>query len=106
MTDFTFNINDFPYAGTAMICENEAEVEIFLNYLDSVGRRWSSGHSYLDLSNYKAGRIAYYFNQGLYDNDWYAIQKVIKEGHALYFRDFLCSDENYSFLVSISDIFK
>ncbi len=106
MADFTFNIDDFPDLGTAMICENESEVEVFLDYLDSVGRRWRSGSSYLDLSNYNSGRIAYYFNKGLYDDDWYVIQEDVKEGHALYFRDFLCSDENYSFPVSISDIFK
>lgn len=105
MTDFTFNIDDFPDIRTAMICENESEVEVFLNYLDSVGRRWRSGFSYSDLSNYKAGRIAYYFNDGCYDNDWFVIQEVIEEGHALFFRDFLYSNEDCSFAVSIADIF-
>lgn len=33
---------------TVMYCENEQEGAIFQEYLDSVGRRWAGGYSYLD----------------------------------------------------------
>lgn len=32
----------------AMRCRDRKEAEIFLTYLDSLGRRWNGGRSYLD----------------------------------------------------------
>lgn len=46
-----FNFDDYRGRGKryAMCCRNRAEAEVFLTYLDSLGKRWSSGRSYLDL---------------------------------------------------------
>ena len=50
---------------TAMHCKTEEEAQIFLDYLDSVGKRWSSGDSYLDKTLWEyGGQTCYYFNQG------------------------------------------
>ena len=46
-----FDFDDYCGRGKryAMRCRNRAEAEVFLTYLDSLGKHWSSGHSYLNL---------------------------------------------------------
>ena len=36
-----------------MYCKTEDEAKDFCNYLDSIGRRWSSGESYKDKTYFK-----------------------------------------------------
>lgn len=42
-----FDIKNYG-SSTVMYCENEQEGAIFQEYLDSVGRRWAGGFSYLN----------------------------------------------------------
>lgn len=62
-----FNIND--YKGKyAMHCKTEEEAKIFCRYLDSVGRKWGDGDSYMSMTNWDVyGPDTYYdFNDGAY----------------------------------------
>lgn len=62
-----FNIND--YKGKyAMHCKTEEEAKIFCRYLDSVGRKWSDGDSYMSMTKWDVyGPDTYYdFNDGTY----------------------------------------
>lgn len=71
----------------AMHCATEKEATIFLKYLDSIGRKWTSGKKYTDQTYFYEERenTTYAFNQGLYGGfDWF-----IKEGcKVLEFTDF------------------
>ena len=63
-----FNFDDYRGRGKqyAMRCRNREEAEIFLTYLDSLGKRWSSGRSYLDLKySWSPFTPCYIFKQGL-----------------------------------------
>lgn len=68
-----FNIDD--YKGRyVMHCKTEEEAKDFLSYLDSVGREWDSGDSYLSHTNwngYKSDTV-YFFNRNTYENIQYA----------------------------------
>ena len=68
-----FNIND--YKGEyAMHCKTEEEANSFCTYLNSVGREWCTGSSYLDCTNYHCYKedTAYAFNSGTFgDTDYY-----------------------------------
>lgn len=46
-----FNINKY-MGNYAMHCKTEEEAKIFLRYLDSVGRRWADGTSYMSMTNW------------------------------------------------------
>jgi len=46
-----FNINKY-LGNYAMHCKTEEEAKIFLRYLDSVGRRWADGTSYMSMTNW------------------------------------------------------
>lgn len=81
-----FDAND--YKGRyAMHCATEKEANIFLEYLDSIGRKWSSSKKYTDENyfyNYYEN-TTYDFNQSCYGSfDWF-----IEEGYEiLEFTDF------------------
>ena len=68
-----FNINE--YEGKfVMHCKTEEEAKDFCQYLDSVGRKWCSGDSYIGHTAYKwyEEKTAYNFNEGFYcDTDYY-----------------------------------
>ena len=62
-----FNIKDYE-GNYAMHCKTKEEAEDFCKYLDSIGRKWSSGHSYAELTewnDYKE-KTCYSFNYGYY----------------------------------------
>lgn len=62
-----FNIND--YNGKyAMHCKTEEEAKIFCRYLDSVGRKWVNGDSYMSITNWDNYdyNTCYGFNDGTY----------------------------------------
>lgn len=62
-----FDINK--YKGKyVMYCKTEKEAKDFCNYLDSIGRRWSSGESYKDKTYFKTNcnGICYNFNDGVF----------------------------------------
>lgn len=68
-----FNIED--YKGKyVMHCKTEEEARDFLTYLNSIGKRWCSGTSYLDNTSYDVygSQTAYYFNRDEFSNVlWY-----------------------------------
>jgi hypothetical protein len=75
-----FNIDDYK-GNYAMHCKTEKEAEDFYKYLDSVGKRWSSGDRYTELNywdDYKE-ETCYGFNEGMfgplsfYKDDGYTI---------------------------------
>lgn len=50
----------------AMRCRNRAEAEVFLKHLDSLGKHWHSGRSYLDLDfGWDPSHPCYIFREGL-----------------------------------------
>lgn len=62
-----FNINKYE-GNYAMHCKTEEEAKIFCRYLDSVGRRWGCGHSYISMTNWDdyGPNTCYSFNSGTY----------------------------------------
>ena len=83
-----FDINRYTDKRCAMVCRNEQEAVAFTRYLDSIGRRWLSGKSYLAETHYSTiGGVekAYYFNQGTHGIPF-------ETDAILYFNDFLWDD--------------
>jgi hypothetical protein len=62
-----FNINKY-MGNYAMHCKTEEEAKIFCRYLDSVGRRWADGTSYMSMTNWDDydPDTCYDFNDGTY----------------------------------------
>lgn len=62
-----FDINNYP-GKYVMRCRTEEEARDFCNYLHSIGRKWSTGESYLERTHYYTYgcNTAYNFNQGSY----------------------------------------
>lgn len=66
-----FNINKYE-GNYAMHCKTEEEAKIFCRYLDSVGRRWADGTSYMSMTNWNYGPdTCYTFNSGTYCDKTY-----------------------------------
>lgn len=64
-----FNIDDYPGNYVMHLATPEESID-FSRVLDGLGKKWVSGHSYLELSywdDYKHN-ICYSFNAGMYDN--------------------------------------
>ena len=62
-----FDINN--YKGRyVMHCKTEAEAREFCNYLHSIGRKWDTRESYLDLTDWTTYKehTVYYFNEGMF----------------------------------------
>lgn len=68
-----------------MLCKTEDEAMTFCNYLDSLGKRWSSFESYTEKTYWDNRPIVYYFNR-----DTYRPLELIHESHniILTFSDF------------------
>lgn len=71
-----FNINKYE-GNYAMHCKTEEEAKIFCRYLDSVGRRWGSGHSYISMTNWDdyGPNTCYSFNSGTYCDKIYYLTR-------------------------------
>lgn len=73
-----FNLDN--YKGKyAMHCKTEEEAKDFCKYLHEHGRRWESGASYVDNTNWKKYKenTAYHFNVGGYGHiNWYSKETV------------------------------
>lgn len=67
-----FNINKY-MGNYAMHCKTEEEAKIFLRYLDSVGRKWVNGTSYMSMTNWNVHGhdTCYDFNGGTYCDKTY-----------------------------------
>lgn len=67
-----FNINDYP-GNYVMHCKTEEEDRSFREYLHSVGRKWSSGNSYLTKTYWNVNReyTCYRFNSDEYGDIHY-----------------------------------
>ena len=67
-----FNINDYP-GKYAMHCKTEEEAKDFCRVLHEAGRKWCTGVSYLENTNWSntlyGTRIYYNFNRGMYASD-------------------------------------
>lgn len=63
-----FNIDDFSNDTYVMHCNTEEKAEVFLKYLDSIGRKWRNGVSYLAVNEWDVygDYTVYYFNIGMY----------------------------------------
>lgn len=65
-----FDIKNFNYCHTCMLCDTPTKAEIFAEYLDSLGLTYSSGCSYSDKGVLKRAisrfdtRLCFYFNYG------------------------------------------
>lgn len=70
-----FNINKYE-GNYAMHCKTEEEAKIFCRYLDSVGRRWADGTSYMSMTNWNYGPdTCYTFNSGTYCKKTYFLTR-------------------------------
>ena len=67
-----FNIDKY-MGNYAMHCKTEEEAKIFLRYLDSVGRKWVDGTSYMSMTNWSVHGpdTCYDFYDGTYCNKTY-----------------------------------
>jgi hypothetical protein len=70
-----FDIKEYEHLGgdVAMRCQTFESAIIFLEYLDSVGKRWCSGHSYNKVDRWGDYEedTCYFFNIGEFcDLDW------------------------------------
>lgn len=67
-----FNINKY-LGNYAMHCKTEEEAKIFLRYLDSVGRKWVDGTSYMSMTKWDdyGPDTCYDFYNGTYCNKTY-----------------------------------
>ena len=68
-----FDINNYK-GNYAMHCKTEEEAKDFCAYLHSIGKRWGSGDSYLDITYWKMYRkdTVYFFNNDSYGDVEYA----------------------------------
>lgn len=85
-----FDINNFPGEDYMMVCKTREQSEIFRRYLDSIGKRWRSGDSYifLDYDDSTIGKgiaIGYFF----YKNSKKNLDECYEHTeYSLYFDDF------------------
>ena len=66
MLEISFPIQSFTDLNIGMLCATEEEAEVFLSFLDSVGRRWSDGGSYKENYRWRGAETVYFFNKGTY----------------------------------------
>lgn len=81
-----FDIRDYK-GRCVMHCKTEDEAKVFCKYLDSIGRKWRSGASYLLHVGWDAykDQICYDFNSGRHSNKTFYKRKEYK---ILEFSDF------------------
>lgn len=65
-----FNHEDYRSKNVVMHCETEEEYNLFSEYLDSIGKKWSSRSRYITSSRFSEYKenTCFYFNEGLYGN--------------------------------------
>lgn len=89
-----FDINKYTDPLYVMVCRSEQEAIVFTRFLDSVGRTWRGGGSYI-AKHYYDGKIwdeiAYFFNQGMYGG-YRTIRDARERGLALYYDNFSWGD--------------
>ena len=64
-----FDIKDYP-GDVAMHCDTEEKAKVFCRYLDSIGKRWCGGNSYLEKTYWDVYKTdaCYAFNEGAYQD--------------------------------------
>ena len=85
-----FNINDYE-GNYVMHCNTEEKANVFCKYLDSVGKKWNNGDSYLKVNEWEHYEedTCYNFNYGRFcDYNYYCNYYIILE-----FNDFDWSEE-------------
>lgn len=99
-----FNIED--YKGKyVMHCKTEEEAKVFCAYLDSIGRTWDTGDSYLSTNYWRTYKksMCYNFNAGIYcDKEYYKKEKYI----ILEMEDFMEENKNMDYVDSIFKMLK
>ena len=104
MIKTSFDINNFPGEDYMMVCKTRGQSEIFRRYLDSTGKRWRSGDSYIfidyDGSTIGCGiAIGYIFNRNVkkdIDSDYE------HDENSLFFSDFKWDGYNDSTDITFS----
>lgn len=76
-SEIPFDFGAWKYKNVCMHCKTEEEAEDFCKMMDKAGLRWSSGESYLELSNFRnhENHICYFFNNGAYSGYEYVKTK-------------------------------
>ncbi len=67
-------IEEITNSDVAIHCKTEEEANVLLSYLNSIGRTWKSGDSYIERNSYKlyGHETCYSFNAGMYGPlSWY-----------------------------------
>ena len=87
---FCFPIDEFTGRRTSMHCSTEEEANAFLEFLNSIGRRWASGVTYLSFNNFESygSDTCYFFNEGTYGS----LPRALERGEVLEFSDFVVSE--------------
>lgn len=86
-----------------MLCKTEDEAMTFCNYLDSLGKRWSSFESYTEKTYWDNKPIVYYFNRGTYR----PLELIRESDDILTFSDFdwsLLQSSNPTYTFQLADL--
>ena len=69
-----FDVSNYPSSSVVIHVSTEKEAKIFCIYLDKIGRKWNSGDSYKDHTNFSFYKenTCYNFNEGAFcDKEYY-----------------------------------
>lgn len=69
-----FDVSNYPSSSVVIHVSTEKEAKIFCDYLDKIGRKWNSGDSYKDHTNFSFYKedTCYNFNGGAFsDKEYY-----------------------------------
>lgn len=81
-----FNIDDYNDS-YVMHCPTEEAADIFLSYLDSIGKQWRTGKRYIEYTNWLAynSETCYRFTQGTFGSlskylseEWLGVKIVLE----------------------------
>lgn len=75
-----FDFEKYKGQKVAMHCKTEQEAIDFCNYMHENGKRWFSGRTYKQATNYSdyGSETCYWFNNGTYASRTYAIEEKIE----------------------------
>ena len=88
-----FSVSKHRERNCVMYCETENDADVFLSYLDKIGRRWADGTKYnVDNKRHVYPDTVYYFNKGTYGS----LRSAERLGYnILYFSDFEWNKSGY-----------
>lgn len=73
-----FDINQYQKLEIVMHCPTEESAEIFTRYLNSIGRAWKGGASYINCTHYDmyGEKTCYRFNDNTYCSLEYFVENI------------------------------